>query len=283
MNFRTLVEGIPVLEPYYRLKLVVPVAFLTAFWIWETWQPLFEWRERRWRHGARNLAVALLNVIVLAAVFGTASVAVAAWTSQSAIGLLHLLPIPFWFALVLGLLILDGWMYLWHRANHAVPVLWSFHRMHHSDRHMDVTTATRFHLGEHAGALLLRLGLVPLFGLGIWHLVTYELLVIAVTQFHHANISLGRWDRWLRLVVVTPDMHKVHHSSWRVETDSNYSTVLSIWDRLGGSFRLRNDPRTLQFGLAEFYTPQWQTVWGMLRTPFVVPRFVEGNTGGTQS
>lgn len=113
----------------------------------------------------------------------------------------------------------------------------------------------------------LRLCLIPLLGLSIWHLVSYEILVIAVTQLHHADISLGRFDRWLRVVIVTPDMHKVHHSCWKPETDSNYSTVLSIWDRIARSFRIRPDVRTIKFGLNDFDDPQWQTIRGMLLTP----------------
>jgi len=141
--------------------------------------------------------------------------------------------------------------------------------MHHSDRHMDVTTATRFHLGEHVLSSLLRLGLIPLLGLEIGHLLIYDTLVLALTMFHHADISLGRWDGWFRWLVVTPAMHQVHHSRWRPETNSNYSVVLSWWDRLGRTFRLRTDPATIRLGLEEFDEPYWQTVWGMLRTPFV--------------
>jgi sterol desaturase/sphingolipid hydroxylase (fatty acid hydroxylase superfamily) len=143
--------------------------------------------------------------------------------------------------------------------------------MHHSDRHVDVTTATRFHLGEQVLSAVLRLGLIPLIGLEVWHLVVYDTLVIASAQFVHADVSIGRWDRWLRWLIVTPFMHKVHHSDWRPETDSNYSTVLSIWDRLFGSFRMRSDPETLVFGLNEFTATSWQGLWGMMKTPFVNP------------
>ncbi len=139
--------------------------------------------------------------------------------------------------------------------------------MHHSDNRMDVTTATRFHLGEHVGANVLRLGLIPALGISIWPIVVYDLMVVACTQFHHANISLGRWDRWLRLMIVTPDMHKVHHSRWRPETDSNYATILSLWDRLARTFRMRPDPKTIELGLDDFDEARWQTVWGMLKTP----------------
>src|SRR5205823_267259 len=99
----------------------------------------------------------------------------------------------------------------------------------------------------------------------------YDTLLICVTMLHHANIALGRCDRWLLWLIVTPNMHKVHHSSWRPETDSNYSTVFSVWDRLAGTFRMQADPNTVQFGLPDFPEPGWQTVWGMLRTPFVTP------------
>jgi sterol desaturase/sphingolipid hydroxylase (fatty acid hydroxylase superfamily) len=168
-----------------------------------------------------------------------------------------------------AVLLLDVWMYVWHRANHTVPLLWRFHRMHHSDERMDVTTATRFHLGEHVGSSLLRLGLIPLLGFEIWQLLIYDTLVVAVTMLHHANVSLGPCDYWLRWLIVTPDMHKVHHSRWQPETDSNYSTVFSIWDRMAGTFRTRPEPKTISFGLEEFSGPLWQTFWGMLRTPFV--------------
>jgi sterol desaturase/sphingolipid hydroxylase (fatty acid hydroxylase superfamily) len=160
-------------------------------------------------------------------------------------------------------------MYVWHRANHVIPFLWRFHRMHHSDNRMDVTTAARFHLGEHIGSNVLRLGLIPVLGFQIWHIVVYEMLVICNTQFHHANISLGKFDRWLRLAIVTPNMHKVHHSRWRPETDSNYSTLFSFWDRLASTFRMRPNLEELDYGLDEFDESQWQSVWGMLKTPFV--------------
>ena len=259
------------LDDLHHIKMVVPVVLLALFWCWETWRPFFGQREGRVRHAGHNLAIALFNTVILGLVFGFVTATVAAWAEQNQFGLLNALglggPIRFGLALVL----LDGWMYVWHRANHTIPFLWRFHRMHHSDRHMDVTTATRFHLGEHVGASILRLGLIPLLGFEVWNLVMYDTLVIAITQFHHADISIGPCDRWLRPFIVTPYMHKVHHSNWRPETDSNYSTVLSIWDRLAGSLRMRPDPKTLVFGLDELTEPGWQSWWGMMKTPFVNP------------
>ena len=253
-------------------KYAVPVVLLTLFWCWETWRPFFGQRDGRLAHGLHNLAVALFNTIVLGLAFGSITVAVADWAAQSAFGLLHLADFTAPMRFALALILLDGWMYLWHRANHAIPVLWRFHRMHHSDRHVDVTSATRFHLGEHLGSAVLRLGVIALLGVEVWQLLVYDTLVIAITQFHHADISLGRWDRRLRWLIVTPTMHKVHHSDWQPETDSNYSTVLSVWDRLAGTFRMRAHPGTITFGLAEFAAPKWQTWWGMWQTPFVGSR-----------
>jgi sterol desaturase/sphingolipid hydroxylase (fatty acid hydroxylase superfamily) len=190
----------------------------------------------------------VFNTVILGLVFGSVTMMVAGWTEQNQFGLLNNIGIAGAFRFVVALVLLDGWMCVWHRANHTIPFLWRFHRMHHSDRHMDVTTATRFHLGEHVGSSVLKLGLIPLLGFEVWNLVVYDTLVIAVTQFHHADISLGRWDRWLRWFIVMPDMHKIHHSDWRAETDSNYSTLLSVWDRLARSSECGTTPKALCSG-----------------------------------
>jgi sterol desaturase/sphingolipid hydroxylase (fatty acid hydroxylase superfamily) len=259
------------LEDFLLVKRAAPLVLLALFWCWETWRPFFGQREGRLRHAAHNVAIAVFNTVILGLVFGWVTVLVTGWTEQNQFGLLNQLGLTGALRFVLALVLLDGWMYVWHRANHTIPLLWRFHRMHHSDRHMDVTTATRFHLGEHIGSSVLRLGLIPLLGFEVWNLVVYDTLVVAMTQFHHADISLGRWDRWLRWFIVTPDMHKVHHSDWRPETDSNYSTILSMWDRLARSFRMRDDPSKIVFGLKEFTAPAWQTFVGMLKTPFGLP------------
>lgn len=256
-------------------KRVAPVLLLALFWCWETWRPFFGQRKGRLRHALHNLAIALFNTVVLGLAFGSLTEMVAGWTEHNQFGLLNVLDLAGPIRFVIAVVILDGWMYVWHRATHAIPLLWRFHRMHHSDTHMDVTTATRFHLGEHVGAAVLRLGLISLLGFEVWNLVAYDTLVIAITQFHHADISVGRWDRWLRLFIVTPNMHKVHHSDWRPETDSNYSTVLSVWDRLAKTFRMRSDPETIVFGLEEFTDSSWQTWWGMWKTPFFAVNRVE--------
>ena len=260
------------MESTNLLKPTVAVVLLTLFWCWETWWPCFGQRTGRWQHAGRNLSIAVCNTIALSLMFGTLTVWVANWTEQTQFGLLNQLEMQGHWRFILALVLLDLWLYIWHRANHMIPFLWRFHRMHHSDPSMDVTSATRFHLGEHVGASTLRLGLIPLLGFELWNLIVYDILVIAATQFHHADISLGRrWDRWMRLMIVTPHMHKVHHSDRRPETNSNYSTVLSVWDRLAKTFRMRQKPNEIVFGLPEFRDPLWQTWSGMWKTPLVNP------------
>ena len=138
-----------------------------------------------------------------------------------------------------ALLVLDAFTYFWHRANHRLPFLWRFHRVHHADAKMDVTTASRFHIGEIAMSSVLRMPLLFLTGIRLWELGIFEAAMLLVVQFHHANIGVGaRLDRWLRLFIVTPAMHKVHHSRVSVETNSNYSSLLSVWDRVFGTYRV---------------------------------------------
>ena len=134
--------------------------------------------------------------------------------------------------------------------------------------HMDVTTASRFHIGEIALSSLLRVPVIVLIGAQLWEVVVYELCMFAVVQVHHANIFLSdRTDRFLKAIIVTPYMHKVHHSRRQPETDSNYSSLFSFWDRLFGSFRMRDDPRTIEFGLDDLSNRDNETLAAILATP----------------
>jgi len=253
------------------VKPALTVACFAALWVAESFAPYFASPRKRWKHAGRNLAIALLNTVVLALVFGTATVAVAGWTTERQLGLLNLTALHSIVHFFGAILLLDLWLYVWHRLNHRVPFLWRFHRMHHADHEMDVTTATRFHLGEHVGAATLRLGLVPLFGVTVAEILVYETLVVGITMFHHANISVGRFDRPVKWVTVTPFMHKVHHSRIRDETDSNYATLFSAWDRIFRTYRVREDCHTIEFGLDGMDDDSHQSVRGMLMTPLGDP------------
>lgn len=251
-------------------KLVLALSTLIGLLAWETLQPFFHFPKgtQRLRHGTGNVFLGVVNAIMTTLLFVGLWWAAAAWAANHRFGLLHLLPLPTLAEWVLAVLMLDAWLYFWHRLNHRIPFLWRFHRVHHSDPHMDVTTANRFHIGEIFMSATLRLPLILLTGVTIEQIALYELLMFTVVQFHHANIGLSeRWDRILRVFIVTPFMHKVHHSRWHKETDSNYASFLSIWDRLFGSFRHNPDPASIHIGLNDFDRPELQSVPGMFGTP----------------
>ena len=239
---------------------------LSVFWLWETWAPLTP-AKNRYRHAAVNLTVAVMNWLLLLAL-AAVTVGIAEVATRREIGVLHLISLSSPFHFCGALLLYDMWSYWWHRINHRIPFLWRFHRMHHSDPGMDVSTATRFHPGEIFLASLIRLLVIPLIGVPAMALVVYDGVQLANTQFHHANISLFAWlDRGVRYVLVSPNMHKVHHSPLREEADSNYSSVLSVWDRIFGSYRELAADREVRFGLDELQEPETQSFGGLLRTP----------------
>ncbi len=231
----------------------LPVGTLVALLAWETAQPFvprFRRTGDRARHAALNLALGVLNIIVVAVGFAGAWLAVTEWAAAHRFGLLHVLDLAPGLRAALAVLLLDAWTYFWHRLNHRVPFFWRFHRWHHADRAMDVTTASRFHTGEIVLSSILRVPVLLLIGCGIGELALYELMLFAVVQFHHANITLPeRLDRVLRLLIVTPAQHKVHHSIVRAECNSNYASLFSWWDWIFGSRRIAADPRRIVFGV----------------------------------
>lgn len=251
------------------MKTLVEIVALTLIFSLESLFPLFPGRERRIQHGIRNIALGVINVLVVSLIFSSLLALDAARAETHQAGLLYLLPFPLGAETLIVFILFDLWMYLFHRANHQVPFLWRFHRTHHSDHQVDVTTALRFHTGEIIISSLFKLVLIPLFGMSLGQLLLYETCLQPVILFHHSNVALPeKWDRLLRALIVSPNMHRVHHSQLRPETDSNYSSIFSFWDRLAATFRRRGDPRTLEYGLPEFPGPPWQTLKGMLKTPF---------------
>lgn len=257
-------------------RAVASVGVLAVLLAWESASPFLDFfrgrNHERIRHGSRNLFLGLVNALMASAGFAIAWGAAARWADRNDFGLLHWSNLSLWPHAIVAVLLLDFWTYWWHWMNHRIPFLWRFHRMHHSDPLMDVTTANRFHLGEIFMSSVLRIGLIALIGIRLWELVLYEIFLFAVVQFHHANIDLPeRLDRWLRYLIPTPAMHKIHHSRNPPETDSNYSSLLSVWDRIFGSFRLRENSREIQFGLDGWDAPEHQQVSGLLKTPLARP------------
>ena len=257
----------------------VAIIGLIVIWTLETWWPFVAGRRGRLRHARRNLTLGALNVLAIGLLIGPFLYVVTRWVEETNFGLLRLVSLPPVVSTALAFLLLDGWMYFWHRVSHQVPLLWRLHRTHHSDAELDVTTSVRFHSGEVIISGLLRLLLIPLLGLLIWQVLLYDAVQLLVIQLHHSNINISeRWDRVLRLAIASPAMHRVHHSRRRTERDRNYSSIFSFWDRICGTFRLSRKTSAPSFGLDCYDVEDWQRVGGLLRTPFTGPDLSEQET-----
>ena len=248
---------------------------LALLWMLESIAPQFVGRHKRLSHNAHNLALGLINAAIVALGFAALVYLVCQWAQVEKFGLVHWLEgmpntrWPVWSLWMIALISFDFWMYCWHVLNHKLPLLWRFHSVHHTDRELDVSSALRFHSGEIILSAGARLAVLPLLGMSIEKLLVYELILQPVILFHHSNVRVPRLlDRALRMIIVTPWMHWVHHSDYRPETDSNYASVLSVWDRLFDTFRLRDHPEEIQLGLKGYESQQWRELSGMLASPF---------------
>ena len=246
-----------ILDQTTAVRLPAALAGLAALVVWETIQPFFPLfgrgphaRRVRLVHGVKNVAIGLGNGLVVRFGFIGAWIAVMEWCRDHAVGLLHWITTPEWLRWALALLLLDLWTYAWHRLNHTVPVLWRFHRLHHSDRQMDATTASRFHVGEIVLSSIARVPVLALLGCSVEQFAVYEIALFAVVQFQHANVGLpDALDRLLRVVIVTPHLHKVHHSVVVAEQQTNFSSLFTWWDRAARTWRVAPDVTAIVFGV----------------------------------
>lgn len=221
-----------------------------------------------WRHLRRNGVLGGLNSLLTNGLGTGGLVAATLWSQSHQVGILRVIPLNDGLRLTLAFFIFDGWTYAWHRMNHRVPFLWRFHRVHHTDPAMDMSTVLRFHPVEILISSVLNIGVMTLIGMDLEHLLVYKTVFRLNVFLHHSNINIPeKWDRCWRTVLVSPNMHRVHHSTQPPETDSNYASVFSFWDRLFGTYR-QKDPSKITFGLNRWMEDQWQTVKGLLLLPF---------------
>lgn len=258
-------------EPTIRLA-----AFLGIFALMAWWEILAPRRQRlipRLRRWTANLGLVAINTLLLRLLFPTAAVGMAAFAVNEGWGLLNRLSWPDWLELILAVALLDLVIYLQHVMVHAVPVLWRLHRVHHADPEYDLTTGARFHPIEIILSMLIKIATIAALGPPVVAVVLFEVILSGMAMFNHANIELpATLDRWLRRIVVTPDMHRVHHSVEPDETNSNFGFNLSLWDRLMGTYR--EQPRLgqlgMRIGIASLDDPEITTrLGGMLRIPFI--------------
>ncbi|MBT8149737.1 MAG: sterol desaturase family protein [Gammaproteobacteria bacterium] len=237
-----------------EFKTLLLLLCLAAGWMLEYIAPLQRASRQRAvehvRHDLKNLCLAAIATAANSALVVLLLFPVLQLTAARQWGLLNWPGLPGWIIWPMALVLFDLWQYGWHVLNHRLPWLWRFHVVHHADTAMDTSSGLRFHFIEIALSTLIRVPLVMLLGLQLQHLLVYELIALPVVLFHHSNLRLPlALDRLLRIFIVTPRMHWVHHSDQRIETDSNYASVLTLWDRLFGSYRGRDNFADLQLGV----------------------------------
>lgn len=239
-----------------------------------SWEALAPKRERafsRWARWPSNLGIVVLNTIVVRALVPVAAVGIAALGEERGWGLLNNVTLPAWVRIVTAFILLDLAIYLQHVLFHAVPALWRLHRMHHADLDFDVTTGTRFHPLEILISMGIKLGVVAAIGAPAIAVVLFEIALNATSMFNHGNVALPpALDRVLRWGVVTPDMHRVHHSVVPAETNSNFGFNLPWWDRLLGTYRTAPAAghEGMTIGLDAFRDPAQLRLDRMLVQPF---------------
>jgi sterol desaturase/sphingolipid hydroxylase (fatty acid hydroxylase superfamily) len=257
------------LEPAIRIAAFAGV--FTAMAVWEVLAPRRALSVRRRRRWPGNLGVVALDTLLLRLLFPAAAVGGALLAEARGWGFLRAHELPGWLAVAAAVVVLDLAIYLQHVLFHAVPALWRLHRMHHADLDFDVTTGGRFHPIEIVLSMLLKLTVVAALGAPAAAVLLFEVVLNATAMFNHGNVRLpSRVDRWLRWLVVTPDMHRVHHSIERSETNSNFGFNLPWWDRLLGTYRPAPAAghESMTIGLELFRDPREQRLGRMLLQPW---------------
>jgi sterol desaturase/sphingolipid hydroxylase (fatty acid hydroxylase superfamily) len=256
-------------EPWIRVSCFLSVLLAMAMWeVLAQRRPQAIGRRSRW---PANLMIVVLDTLAVRVLFPVAAVGAALMASENGWGLLNLPALPGWLSVILAVLALDAAIYFQHRVFHAVPWLWRLHRMHHADLEFDVTTALRFHPIEILLSMAIKMVVILLLGAPVLAVLIFEVLLNATAMFNHGNVRVPLWlDRGLRLIVVTPDMHRVHHSIIRRETDSNFGFNLPWWDRLFGTYRAQPEKGHLgmTIGIEDFRTRRDLRLDQMLVQPF---------------
>ncbi|MEZ4902766.1 MAG: sterol desaturase family protein [Spirosomataceae bacterium] len=260
------------------------VGGITLFWLIENGIPLYQFGYNKWKHAGINIFFTLTSIIVnvlLAFILLKAS----DWAVANEFGLLQWMPnMPLWAFMIVGLLVLDligAWFIHW--TEHKVRWMWRFHLIHHTDTHVDTTTANRHHPGESVFRFVFTTMAVFVAGAPMWLVMLYQAISVALSQFNHANIQLPDWaDDILSWVIVTPNMHHVHHHYVLPYTDSNYGNIFPIWDRIFGTY-MKLDPAQLTYGIDTHMKPEENAEIGnLLKIPFQKYRPAVGSKEATQ-
>jgi len=251
-------------------NIVIIVFFLVVEHLWTFFSYFSGNFKLKIIHAFRNGSMGFLNRIFVWICFVPLWDWITQFYVEKHIGVLNQFSMEKNLHLICSIIILDFVAYIWHKFNHEWSFLWKFHKVHHTDPYMDVTTAVRFHIIEIILSAILRTGVILTMGVPVLHVFIYETILFFVIVFHHANIALPeKFDRIIRVFIVTPAIHKVHHSCEQLETDTNYSSLFSIWDRIFGTLCLKKNLKEINFGLNGFDEKKSQTIIEMVKIPFL--------------
>ena len=260
-----------ILQHEVQIRLSVFFGILLTMIIWEFMAPRLTLTLPRSQRWPANLGIVVLNTVLVRLIFPMAPVGIAVLAASNGWGLFNVIDAPQVVAVITCVLILDFAIYAQHVTFHKVPVLWRLHRMHHADTGYDVTTGARFHPIEIVMSIVIKMAVIITIGAAPVAVIIFEVLLNGTAMFNHGNVRVARpIDRMLRLLIVTPDMHRVHHSSVRTETDSNYGFNLPWWDRLFGTYTAQPAAGhdAMQIGLPILRDPVEQRLDKMLVQPF---------------
>ncbi len=248
---------------------LILVSGITLFWVLEGVIPLILFQYHKWKHAGINIFFTITTILVN---FCLAFMLlwVSDWVFLHKIGILYMVDMPLWLFMLLGVMGLDliG-AYFVHWAEHKVRLMWRFHLIHHTDTYVDTTTANRHHPGESIFRFLFTMLAILVMGAPIWVIMLYQSLSVVFSQFNHANISLpAKLDYILSYIIVSPNMHKVHHHYIQPYTDSNYGNIFAIWDRIFGTF-MYLAPENIKYGVDTHLAPEENSqIDNLLKIPF---------------
>lgn len=250
-------------------RTLILVGGLSFFLTLESVVPLFRFNYKKWRHAGINIFFTMTTILVNF-LLAFALIKASTWATENQFGILQWINGNFWLELIVGLLVLDfisSWLIHW--IEHKVPLLWKFHVIHHSDQHIDTTTANRHHPGESVFRLIFTVLAVIIAGAPIWLIFLYQSLSAMFSQFNHSNIAMPKWlDDALMWVFVTPNMHRVHHHYRLPYSDRNYGNIFSFWDRLLRTMVLA-DNKSLVYGIDTYMDrKEAEDIATMLKIPF---------------
>jgi len=221
---------------------------------------------KRW---INNISFTIFNSILLNLIFSAAIISTAAYVQTNGLGILNLIEGPAWLKILATVAFMDFMLYVWHLLNHEMPFFWRFHRVHHSDLNMDVSTATRFHIGELAISAVIKICIIFFLGASYLGVLIFESAVVLCIQFHHSSLKVPGWFESIWWIFfVPPSMHRIHHSVVIKERDTNYGAIFSIWDRMLGTMLTNVDQKRIRIGVGAYHNPDKLNFHQLLVMPF---------------